>query len=232
MPLRNLPGATLCHFEKGDVLIEQDEKIEYLYYLVKGSVHRELLTPNGQEMILTIKSVDESEYIRSLIGVLVLYDQFEQYAVSDCTFIAKTECLCYRIPVASYREYEKSHETEIMHQLLHYVMDNYHALFEMYYTKQHKNSAAQICTIILEHAKQIDEHLVFDKEISNIELGKRLDIHPTTVSKILNVLVENGALRKQKGLGFVITDKAFIQAVADNKIEISYRHDRFEKKNA
>ncbi len=81
MPLRQLQGASLCHFEKGDVLIAQDEKIDYLYYLIKGSVHRELLTPNGTEFILTIKSANKSDYIRSLIGVLILYDKHEQYAI-------------------------------------------------------------------------------------------------------------------------------------------------------
>ncbi|MBQ7026469.1 MAG: Crp/Fnr family transcriptional regulator [Peptococcaceae bacterium] len=226
MPLRNIEGASRCHFEKGDVLIAQDEKIEYLYYLVEGEVHRELLTPNGVEFILTIKAADPSNYIASLVGVIILYDKHEQYAISNCSFIAHTNCHCYQIPVAAWRQFAKKHDALITKQLLEFVMDNYQVLFDMYYCKKHKNSGAQLCNAILEYAVPINGKLVFSRNISNIELGKRLDIHPTTVSKILHVLVEQGALQKVKGTGFVLVDTEFLKKVASGAIALNYRYQK------
>ncbi len=224
MPLRTLPDAVLCHFEKEDYLIHQDEKVDFIYYLIKGEVHRELLTPNGREMVLTIKSTNQDAYMRALIGVLVLYDKYEQYGISNCSFIAYTDCLCYRIPVSSYLAFEAEHETEILKQLLSYTMDNYQELFEMYTSKYHKNVSALLCSYILEHTSIQNNQLFFDQKISKVELGKRLDVHPVNISQIISVLIKDGALMKTANRTYLITDHEYIQAIASNELELSYRY--------
>ena len=43
----DLPGVEPCFFRKGDYLIECGEPLEYIYYLRKGTVYRELVTDKG-----------------------------------------------------------------------------------------------------------------------------------------------------------------------------------------
>ena len=40
MPFRHLPGAKLCRFKKGDILLASGEALTHVYYLVEGVVQR------------------------------------------------------------------------------------------------------------------------------------------------------------------------------------------------
>lgn len=225
MPLRNLSDATWVCFKKGDILIKQGEQLEFLYYLIEGEVHRELLVSNGTEVILTIKSVkDNNHYLESLVGVLVLYDKYEQYSVSNCSFVAHTPCQCYKIPVAAYHEFAVNHAEDIFKQLLDQVMASYQILFEMYYTKHNKGSCALVCEAILSRSIIKNGEQIFGLDISHAELGKLLGIHPVNISKIISLLVKENALTKLNGRGYIVTNAGYIQDVADNVIELSYRY--------
>ncbi len=94
---RQLSGAELCHFRKGEIIIKAGEAVEYIYYLMKGSVYRKIIARNGGETIVTVKKADGS--LEALVGVVVLY---RKERLSNSDFIAKTDCTCYKIPAESY----------------------------------------------------------------------------------------------------------------------------------
>ncbi len=227
MPLRNLPGAELCYFKQGDYIIRQDEKLEYLYYLVKGRVHREMLLPDGREILLTIKKdINENHYIHSLIGVMILYDSYEQYGISNCSFIAHIDCVCYRIPISSYRTFENENKLEIMEQLFTYTMNSYQNLFELHTSMSHKNASAVLCSHLLEFAVESNDRLVFEQKVNKVEMGKRLGIHSVNVSKIFTALVQQGILERVDKTHYIILDKDTLQAIASNELELSYRYNK------
>lgn len=228
MPLRNLSGVRLCTFHKGEYLIKQGESINFLYYLVAGEVHRKLLTEKGDEIVLTIKTSHQDDYVRSLIGVLVLYDKYEKCSISNCDFVAHTDCTCYKIPVSSYKQFEKDHENEILKQLLSYVMDNYEIIFGIYYSKNHKSTASLLCRTILEYSIKENNQLIFGRNITKTELSKRLDIHPVTVSKIFQVLLKENILSQINNREYVINDLQYLQDICSNKIELSYKYTKKE----
>ena len=45
MLFRDLPGVTTCRFKQGEYLLRRGEPMPYVYYLKKGEVKREVLTP-------------------------------------------------------------------------------------------------------------------------------------------------------------------------------------------
>ena len=97
MPFRELPGATPCRFRKGERIIKAGDPVEYVYYLVKGSVNREMVTNKGYESIFSCKRT--ADLADSLIGILTLYNKTYN-SISRYDFIARTDCQCYRIPKA------------------------------------------------------------------------------------------------------------------------------------
>lgn len=55
MLFQGLPGVSVCRFRKGEYLMRRGEVMPYVYYLKKGEVKREVLSPYGSEMINTVK---------------------------------------------------------------------------------------------------------------------------------------------------------------------------------
>lgn len=85
MLFRDLPGVTTCRFKQGEYLLRRGEPMPYVYYLKKGEVKREVLTPYGSEMINTIKV--GGQITGSIVGLLEIYDsRFNGYCSDD--FIA------------------------------------------------------------------------------------------------------------------------------------------------
>ncbi len=222
MPLRHLPNAELCYFKKGEYLIRQGEEIEFLYYLIDGTIHRMRINADGKETIVAIKKVkDESQYLRSLIGVMILHDRHQQYGIPNCSFIARTDCICYRIPIDSYRIFEEEHKEEVLRQLLSYAMDTYQELFEMRSSIFHKNASALLCTHILGHITTLDKQSVFEKRVSKAELSKLLGIHPVNLSKIFSALIKQDILEEHSTY-YTILDDETLESIASGKIELSY----------
>ncbi len=106
MPFRDLPGVTQCRFQQGEYLISVGEQIDHVYYLVKGIVHREFLTVSGYESILSIKT--GGSVVGALVGILLFYWP-QNKGISDYNFIARTNCICYRVPKDVCMEYLRQH---------------------------------------------------------------------------------------------------------------------------
>ncbi len=222
MPLRYLPDAEQCCFKKGEYLIRQGEKLDFLYYLTLGTVHRVYLSSEGKEATISIEEAENGgNYLRSLIGVLVLYDCHQQYSIPNCSFVAHTDCICYRIPLDSYRTFEAQHKEEVLTQLLSFVMDSYQEFLDMRSTMFHKNASALLCTHILNYITQLNNRAVYEKKVCQTETAKLLGIHPVNVSKIFNTLIKKGILEDNETY-YTILDKESLEAVAAGSFELSY----------
>ena len=97
MPFRELPGVVQCRFKKGECMLPAGEPVEYVYYLTKGTVYRELISDNGYESILSRKN--SARVVQSLVGVLALYADVDGNILHS-GFYAHTDCIAYKIPKA------------------------------------------------------------------------------------------------------------------------------------
>lgn len=222
MEFQELEGAQRCYFKKGDILIAQGEKVTHLYYIVRGQVHREMLTVDGESILLTIKGSEIGDEIAALVGVFVLYDDREADNISNSDFIASTDCVCYRIPVTSYQEY--AHDNlDIYKKLLKHIMGNYEALFDTLHFKKYKSTVQMLCRHLRQGCRMQDGKMVYERRLSNKELANYLHTHPDTVNKIFTALQEEGIILRTRTT-ITVVEPAALDDLAEGRRQISYRY--------
>lgn len=218
MPFRNLPGVTTCRFKRGEYLIRAGEPIEYVYYLQKGTVYREVVSASGKGSILTSKA--GGNIVRSLVGVLILYRQPDE-GISHNDFVAHTNCLCYKIPKETCMRYFRQ-APELMEELVRAAMEAYVELETLFYTKEEGQVAGRLCHLLLERAHETEDGLVVSRKVTNVEMAKFLAVHKVTVARILRVLKEQDCVFRT-AQGLLLTNPEKLQRYASNELELKYR---------
>ena len=219
MPFRGLSGVTQCRFKRGDVLIHAGEQVEYVYYLLKGTVQREMLTKAGYESILGIKAGEG--VVSSLVGILVFYRPKEP-GVSRYNFIASTNCVCYRIPKDVCMQYLRR-RPDLLESLVYTAMEEYNYLMDLFQAKREGGVAASLCAFLLEHSHDTEEGRIVAKKYSNVEISKFLSVHKVTVARVLRVLKEQGCVtRTPKGL--LLQNVALLTEYAQQEKPLDYKY--------
>lgn len=220
MLFQELPNVTVCQFQAGEYLIKMEDKVEYIYYLINGTVYREMICENGRECILSIKN--NSELVKSLIGVLVIYNK-KLNNISNYNFIAKTNCTCYKIPIDVCRDYFFQHP-KLLEDLIDYAIDLSEQTLEMLQSRVDGNSVERLCKILLENIKLYEDGTITFEKLSNLELAKRVNINKDTVSRILHTLKNENVIEKVGGCWY-ITDIARLEKYANAELILHYKKD-------
>lgn len=217
MPFRNLPGAKLCHFRKGEVLISAGQIVTHIYYLVIGTVYREIATESGSETIINVKTTTSP--LEALVGVMILY---RKDYLSSGSFIAKTNCTCYQIPKNSYLAMANK-DPKVLLETISVLMEEHTHLTELYNTKREGNVASRLCGLLLSKAQLSGDMLIVPSEWTNIELAKFLGVHQVTIARIIRVLKEREVVCRTK-LGLSILNREKLTNYADQTEHIQYRY--------
>lgn len=216
MPFRQLPGARLCCFKKGDILISDGEPISCLYYLIDGLVYREIITESGNETIVNMKTTKTP--LGALVGLLILYREDQ---ISTSTFVAKTDCTCYKIPKESYLAMADK-DPQIMKETLKLMMKEFVRLTDLYNGKREGDAASRLCQLLLEHSQSEDGRIIVPTQWSNMEMAKYLGVHSVTISRILKALKQNRCLYRS-GAVLVISDWEKVTDYAQRKEPLNYK---------
>lgn len=216
MPFRHLPGVSERHFRRGKIMIHAGEEVECVYYLIKGTVYREVVTASGNESILSTKAGDN--FVKSLVGVLMFY----RPGPSTSDFIARTNCVCYRVPKDVCMRYLKEHP-DLLEDVVRLAMAEYIRMFELFQMKSEGSTSSLLCELILRNAEARDGGFFLPKKYTNVEMAKFLSVHKVTVARILRVLKEEGCVARTKN-GLQILDEAALWAYADGEKELVYRN--------
>lgn len=217
MKFKDLPGMKPCYFKKGEILIHDGDRVDYVYYLRKGTVYREIVTSKGVESILSCK--EGGGLTDSIIGILLLYGVKPPY-ISHNNFVAGTDCYCLRIPVASIKQYLHS-DADLLEELVATALHECNYLMSLYLGKSELPAPATLCAWLLDHARKEDDGAYYLKHYSHNEIAKFLNLHKVTVSRIFGVLRKEGVLEKTpKGLR--VNDLARVRAYAANEIHMKY----------
>jgi len=215
MDLIKMPGVVYCEFKKGESIIRQGEKVDFIYYLLSGTCYRTTITGKGDEIIYGVK--ESNDFVKSLVGVLILYAN--GFSVSN--FIAKSKCCCYKIPKETFFEYVKD-KSEILSQLLYLAMWELRELHALFQSRQEGKVANRLCELLLKNSQNRQDKLVVNKVYSNnAEISRFLGIHKVTVAKILKTLRDEGIIDKQKE-GIVILDEKKLVSYAKAEKTIEY----------
>ena len=204
MLFRDLPGVTTSRFKQGEYLLRRGEPMPYVYYLKKGEVKREVLTPYGSEMINTIKV--GGQITGSIVGLLEIYDShFDGYCSDD--FIAIEECVCYRVPVEVCMRYLGEHP-ELLAEAL-------------FLNKRDLKAPQLVCEFLLTHGLERAEGLVLPKKFNNVEIAKHLSMHSVTVSRIMSALKREGVVVRTAE-GWLLRDTEALHEYLDGTRKMKY----------
>lgn len=221
MPFREFPGVTICRFKKGDYLFRIGEPVEFVYYLIQGSVCREITTKLGKEIIVSVKKSDN--LVHSIVGV------FEIFVVSDdepmvchSDFIANSNCLCYKIPKDICLSYIRQ-RPHLLEELVRLSFSEYMQLYEIFQTKEEGKVANALCQFLIDKSIEVENAYIVPKKIKNIEIAKTLSIHKVTVSRIIQILKDEGIIEKGPE-GIRIKNINQLKLYADGKADLKYRY--------
>lgn len=161
MLFQGLPGVSVCRFRKGEYLMRRGEAMPYVYYLKKGEVKWEVLSPYGSEMINTVKF--GGQITASIIGLLTIYDSgFDGTCRDD--FIAVTDCVCYRVPVEVCMRYLGEHP-ELLAEALTMAMDLFDEMEALLLNKRDLKAPQLVSEFLLTHGVASAEGLLLPKKI-------------------------------------------------------------------
>lgn len=217
MTFTNLPGVEPCFFKKGDILIKNGDRVEFIYYLRQGTVYREMMTDKGSESILSCK--EGGGLTDSLVGVLLLYDQSGSL-ISYNNFVAGTDCYCLRIPADAFKRYVRAHPA-LLEQLVGTAVHECGYMMNLYLGKSGLSAPAAICRWILERVQEDDTGDAFFEAYNHNDIAKFLNLHKVTVSRIFSAL-QRAQIIEKNGKGYLVKDLDRMQAFANNECQLKY----------
>lgn len=217
MNFKDLPGIEPCFFKKGDILIHDGDRVDYIYYLRKGTVYREIVTVTGIESILSCK--EGGGLTDSLIGILLLYGVQPPY-FSGNNFVAGTDCYCLRIPVEVIKQFLRS-QPELLEQLVATAVHECGYLMNLYLGKTEVPAPAALCSWMLERLKKDEDGQDYLPAYHHDDIAKFLNLHKVTVSRIFGALKREGVLEKTPH-GLVVHDMERLREYAENIRHLKY----------
>lgn len=217
MPFCNLPGVTTCRFAPRDYLLRRGEPMPYVYYLKKGEVKREVVTPYGSELINTIKV--EGQITGSIVGLLEIYDKHFDGTCSD-DFIAVTECICCRVPVEVCMRYLGTHP-ELLAEALTMSIDLFNEMEALVTHRRDLRAPQLVSEFLLTHFVQTESGLLLPKKFSNVEIAKYLSMHSVTVSRIMSVWRREAVVERVPE-GWILADVDALRAYLNGERTMKY----------
>lgn len=184
MPFREIPGATYCTFKKGDILINEGEMVESLYYLLEGRVKRISVNDEGEKYTLELKA--HSQGTMSLVGIFFAYYAPEE-RYSAFLFKAEEDCECYKIPMQSFRTWVRNQPAVLEELVLFFhrqSIQNSHILA----ARSKGNTAQEICRFLLNNAIETHDGYLVPKDRLLKDFAAVLGVHKGTVSRITKEL--------------------------------------------
>lgn len=179
MPYRNLKGAKRCFYHKGEVILKEEEPIYFVYYLVEGIIYRKNILEKGDESIEAVKYPNKG--LASVLGLFAVFRAENTLVRSD--FIAKTDCVCYKIPCDSFLYYAKE-RPETLIEIIQFSLEISDNLREQLVARTNSAISERLCRFLLEQGKETEDHRLI-VSYSNIEMAEILKVHKITVAKIL-----------------------------------------------
>ena len=188
--LSDLSRYEYVRFSKGDYIIRQGQEIDDVYFLVSGTCKVSNLTYKGDLIVHDMRHADSS--IRCFLGVLSSYRPETSHRTS---FIAFTECYCYRLSRREIRNYMLEHPN-VLELFMSYVMERYAILENKFLFKQMRNTPGQVCAAIMEYAIFQEGMYWMSPDMNNSRISRLIGANRVTVVRIVQELLRLGILER------------------------------------
>ncbi len=203
-------------FKKGDYIIRQGQPFTNIYYLSSGTCIRNSVTSKGDVIVYDTRIANGKA--GCLLGALALYTPQVNHSTN---FVAKTECICYRISRENFIRFLNVH-VDVLHELMYIAMDRYDSLDKNFQSKQKGCIANRVCSFIMENLVQKNNNeLWLNTSITNSDISRYLGAHRVTIIKIMKKLEEDGLIRRS-AQGVQIINEKRMQAYARDEGILNY----------
>jgi len=203
-------------FKKGDYLISQEEKIDYMFYLFSGSVIGSIIDINGNEYMFD--EILPQQGINSIAALgMALLDQTS----TKFNFIALSETTCCKIPSSVIQEYLLQHPEQLL-QFTKKLMGHYINTCQRLNTRNASHTIQDYCKFILQHSKKTNGEFILDKKFNNNEISQLIGVHPVTLSRMRTALLQYGCIEKT-AKGLKICNMPLLKSCAEGLTTIEYR---------
>lgn len=207
--LYNHPQATTCFFQKGEYLFHQGDPANCIYVLVDGMVERIEFSESGDEIIFGTKSSHEG--IGAIVGLNNLWVSSH---ISFSSFLAVTPVQCVHLPGDTARALLLA-RPHIVDAMLYAQMENYMRLRSLFKSHRENRVPNLLAALLINSAVATSDGLVVPKEMTNIEMSRRLGVHQVTIAKIMMFLQKERVLERTPQ-GIRIVDEMALQRYAQN----------------
>lgn len=211
----NIYGATKVQFKKGEVIARQSEPVDYIFYLEKGAIQA-ISVSDGGDVVIS----DERKGQAGIDSAINLVCAFNGEAACTANFVAKTDCICYRIPkeeiMAALRQ-----DAETLYSLVENASKKYNRTLNLLLQGQTKDAVCRLCEFLMEHAEPQGNALCVPKQYTNAEISRFLGIHHVTASRIIKALKDQEIIRRcSKGLELL--NQVALQRYIDGEERLIY----------
>ena len=213
--IADLSRYEYVHFNKNDYIIRQGAEVDYAYFLVSGKCKVSNLSYKGDTIVYDMRHADRS--IRCFLGVLSSY-RLER--VHRTSFIAYTECYCYRLSRDDIRGYMLEHP-DVLDAFMSLVMERYALLEDNYFFKQARNTPGQVCSAIMTYMEFREGMYWMSPEMTNTKISRLTGANRVTVVRIVQELTRMGLLEKTAD-GTRITDIDAMNAIVRGDKQVKY----------
>lgn len=166
------------YFESGERIIKIDEPIIYNYYLVKGVCAKTVYSSEGESLILHYYNPGK------MIGLhLRRYDE-----KSTMDFVAKSSCVCYKIP---YQETQEMliNDNKLCYYTLQECLDEYDLFANESIASIFGGGMSVLCFNLKALAQKNEKgDYIVPLIYTNIELSQLCGVHQVSISRMLNQL--------------------------------------------
>jgi len=206
MAFRNISGSVFCSYKSGDTIISQDSKADYVYFLTEGICCRSVCDPEGNEFIFSIRKATGT--IESILGLLLAINQRQTYKYS---FIALTDCRCYRIAAEDFRSYINTNPS-YLYEVISFATDEYARLVRELIAHSRNSIGSYLCQLILELSELSDDgRRYLPAQYSNDFLSKITGVTAVTIARIMSHLKTLGIISRSKRILYIENESELIK---------------------
>lgn len=203
-------------YAKGEYLISQEDRVDFMFFLFSGSVMGAIIDVNGNEYFFN--EIFPHKGINSMValGAGLCND-----TKSSFSFVALSDVVCCKIPSQVVKDYLTAHPQQLI-EFISKLMANYIDTCLRLNSRTASRTIERYCKFILENNTVHNGAHILGKNYTGNEISRLLGVHPTTLSRMQSALIQAGCIKKVAE-GIKICNWELIKAGADGIAVFNYR---------
>lgn len=201
--------------KKGECLYSLDRVNDYVFCIEEGLCALLSITKDGEEKIYNYFSSG------NIINFTPAYLSAPPTTANTAFYMyARTNCVVYEIPYKTFYTLLSDHP-ELNRYIMSLFASHFSEILGHFHFMQEASVPSRLCKTLLDFSHTTAGVRMVDRHFNYVELGKYLGVHTVTISRIMRMLKQEGAITKE-GHAIVILDADLLGAYVNETRTLSY----------